>query len=642
MKKILLICIACFVFKNPEAQVRIGGSPITPHESAVLELDGGSTRGLLLPRMRKPEMLAIPDPAEGLVVYVTDEKAIYLRRQLEWVKISGSSDFFSLPYSNSFNVPTPVLSLTNTAPNSSAIVGSDLGIVPGFGVRGFSLNGIGINGVGTSSGAYGGYFINEYTNGRSLVSLGRTGIGTSTPGNLLHIDGNDYPGTTVIINDDTDPLIQLDHGGVSVGFLQTVADDLKIGTNATNNNGRFIVRTNGADRLFVDNAGQTGIGAASPGSRFYIDALGTAAIAMTINDQNPTLQLQNSGVDKGFLQLNGDDIRLGANNGNTNGKVVLRTNGIDRVHVDNAGYVQVGPDPNFKLGMVNIVTPAADQGQFSLNLVSDAGSQFGPSILFQKRTAAESLGFIRMEPNEMIFESGGLTSAGYDFRCGLNTALAIDGTNRYVRINERLRVGVSGFAEATLHVEDFTVTGQIAKFAAQEPIIQIGNIDFNVNPSHFNVGFLQAVGHDFKIGTNAGNTGDFVIRTNGADRAFMKSNGNMYIGGTGDGPAGGHKLAVRGRIAATEFDVVAIASWPDYVFDPTYKLMSLPDVEAFIKKNKHLPNILPAALVEKEGYGLADMQKRMMEKIEELTLHLIDADKKIKELTEKVSKLEEK
>jgi hypothetical protein len=172
--------------------------------------------------------------------------------------------------------------------------------------------------------------------------------------------------------------------------------------------------------------------------------------------------------------------------------------------------------------------------------------------------------------------------------------------------------------------------------------MQFENINFGQSPSHFNVGFLQAVNHDLKIGTNAGNSGDFVIRTNGADRAFMTSSGNMYFGGSGTGPAGGYKVAVKGKIAATDFDVVATGSWPDYVFANDYKLCSLEETEAYIKANKHLPNIPAAAVIEQNGYGLGDMQKRTMETIEELTLHLIEANKQIKTLMEKVAKLENK
>jgi len=87
--------------------------------------------------------------------------------------------------------------------------------------------------------------------------------------------------------------------------------------------------------------------------------------------------------------------------------------------------------------------------------------------------------------------------------------------------------------------------------------------------------------------------------------------------------------------------VVNTGSWPDYVFESGYQLRTLEETEAFIKLNKHLPNIPAAAVVEREGILLGDMQKRMMEKIEELTLYLIEANKQIKELNKKVAQIEQ-
>jgi len=146
-------------------------------------------------------------------------------------------------------------------------------------------------------------------------------------------------------------------------------------------------------------------------------------------------------------------------------------------------------------------------------------------------------------------------------------------------------------------------------------------------------GFIQLFGSDTKIGTLANNNvGRFIIRTNGTDRLHVNPNGRIIIGSAaGTEPAGNHLLKVKGSIQATDFTATALASWPDYVFDPSYKLRSLEETEAFIKEHKHLPNIPAAAVVEKEGFALGDMQKRMMEKIEELTLYLIEANKSIKQ-----------
>lgn len=84
------------------------------------------------------------------------------------------------------------------------------------------------------------------------------------------------------------------------------------------------------------------------------------------------------------------------------------------------------------------------------------------------------------------------------------------------------------------------------------------------------------------------------------------------------------------------------ASWPDYVFDKGYKLKPLSEVADFVKKNKHLPEIPSATEVEKDGFGLASMNEKLLKKVEELTLYLIEQDKKIKELEGRLTKEEKK
>lgn len=87
-------------------------------------------------------------------------------------------------------------------------------------------------------------------------------------------------------------------------------------------------------------------------------------------------------------------------------------------------------------------------------------------------------------------------------------------------------------------------------------------------------------------------------------------------------------LAVAGRVTAKEV-MVDSSGWADFVFDSVYRPMPLPDVASYLKVNKHLPQIPSSADIAKDGLNLGDMQKRQMQKIEELTLYAIEADKKI-------------
>jgi hypothetical protein len=103
-----------------------------------------------------------------------------------------------------------------------------------------------------------------------------------------------------------------------------------------------------------------------------------------------------------------------------------------------------------------------------------------------------------------------------------------------------------------------------------------------------------------------------------------------------------YKLAVNGNAIFTRVKVRESTSWPDYVFEQTYKLPSLKLVEAFIKQHKHLPEVPSAEEVKKEGIDLGDNQAVLLKKIEELTLYIIDQNKKIEKLEEKVEKLSQK
>jgi hypothetical protein len=104
--------------------------------------------------------------------------------------------------------------------------------------------------------------------------------------------------------------------------------------------------------------------------------------------------------------------------------------------------------------------------------------------------------------------------------------------------------------------------------------------------------------------------------------------------------ATGYSLSVNGKIACEEILVEDISNWPDYVFHPNYKLMDLDELDNNIKENNHLPGIPSASEIEENGLTLGDMQKKMIEKIEELTLYTIEQNKMIKELQQKMDNLE--
>jgi hypothetical protein len=102
---------------------------------------------------------------------------------------------------------------------------------------------------------------------------------------------------------------------------------------------------------------------------------------------------------------------------------------------------------------------------------------------------------------------------------------------------------------------------------------------------------------------------------------FNPNGGNVGIGTTNPQ----NKLDVNGTIRAKEVKVET--GWADFVFTPTYKLRPLSEVEQFIKTNGHLPEIPKAEDVQQNGVNLGDMQTKLLQKVEELTLYSIEQEK---------------
>src|SRR5690606_25278436 len=94
------------------------------------------------------------------------------------------------------------------------------------------------------------------------------------------------------------------------------------------------------------------------------------------------------------------------------------------------------------------------------------------------------------------------------------------------------------------------------------------------------------------------------------------------------------KLTVKGKIHAEEVKIDLSVPGADYVFEEGYKLMSLQDIQQFIKEHGHLPNVPSAKDMEENGVELGVMNMKLLEKIEELTLYIILQKKDIDKVQE--------
>jgi hypothetical protein len=178
----------------------------------------------------------------------------------------------------------------------------------------------------------------------------------------------------------------------------------------------------------------------------------------------------------------------------------------------------------------------------------------------------------------------------------------------------------------------------------QMTIDRFGNVGIGTtNPikkMHVSNGVNQEV--KFRLGEN--NVTDFTTSSNGSltiNSDVGGSDGKMYLNVrdlthitlSGNGQVGigttspTYKLAVKGTIGCGEIIVEDVTQWADFVFEPTYNLMPLKELNNYIQENKHLPEIPTTAEVQENGISVGEMNAKLLQKIEELTLYVIEQNK---------------
>jgi Phage T4 tail fibre len=141
---------------------------------------------------------------------------------------------------------------------------------------------------------------------------------------------------------------------------------------------------------------------------------------------------------------------------------------------------------------------------------------------------------------------------------------------------------------------------------------------------------------EWQVGNQAYGALGFTFASLSGIKMTIRSSGDVGIGTVSPDA----KLAVKGTIHAQEVRVDLSVPGPDYVFEPTYDLKPLAEIEAYIKENKHLPEVPSAKEMEKNGVQLGEMNMLLLKKVEELTLYVIELKKQNEGFQKRIVQLE--
>lgn len=419
-------------------------------------------------------------------------------------------------------------------------------------------------------------------------------------------------------------------------FMNTLTRRLNI-TNSANNDGLVLNFNNN----------NTGIQTDSP-----LDPLHVSGQIRIESSSTPRLKLYNGSTYKAYLQHSGTSLYL---SNFDPGFLYLRTNNLSRVAIDGTGKVGIGnnaPDAKLDVLGINNWDLTASEGDFR---VGDNNYRIKMGIALDGGGAGTGRIWATGGTNRLILGGGttdvlaiegtgevgiGTNTPGYALDIQKASARSINIGNAYDGTSPKYGININ---------VDANGTGYKYGVYARAYGDNSGNYVYGVRgyaSGSGNTGNVYGV-YAQTAASGTGNHYGLYTTANLADpspttRSFaLYAVGHSYFQndvriGTLDGAAG-YLLSVDGKIMSEELKVQMSGNWPDYVFEPEYNLPTLQYVKNHIAEKGHLPGVPAADQVEAEnGFHVGEMNRILLEKVEELTLYILQQEERILKLEDQL------
>ncbi len=561
--------------------------------------------------------------------------------------------------------------LTNTATSSTASINkSGLEITSTGTWNGTSSNNIGL-------------YISSVTGGTNNYDAifnggGSVGIGTNSPTNLLSLKGN-YASIDIHANSGTNAYISgtintttysyFGTVGVAGGFISgSIIGDLAI--RSYNKNILFSTDNGSSSQLYLKYGGNVGINTASPSEKLEVNGnirtssltgTGTRMVQATSNGNLTPMTagtssqvLLGTGV-WGNVPAGGGNWSITGNSGASYPFLGTTDNYPLSIGANSGQSMRINPSGTIELGLAWGQKVSIGYG----GIATSEQLQINGNAIFAEQGFFPNIApLIKGKHTYSIETSPEYTWNGDDSTGIFHPAIGIMAfANRGV---ESMRIiKDKGVCIGTTVAKAFlTVEVPTTSMGSQAATFSCSNSNVFIVPKLDSLSFDSlSIEGDQGIfwsdnSTNSNINSGLVIApySNKYNGLRITSDGNVGIGTPLTSNPNNHKLAVNGNIGAKEvFVEITSTTWPDYVFDKKYNLLPLNEVESYINKNSHLPDVPSAGEINEKGIAVGEMNSVLLKKIEELTLYMIEQNKiinnqqlEIIEFKERISVLETK